>query len=268
MSNRRMIVSDMWEDDFFIALTFLQRLVWIGIITERADDQGRLQDNASFLRSHLFPNDDVDIKSMEDALISFDTAHKILRYVVGDKKLIQILNWWKHQKPTWAAPSLYPAPEGWMDRCRYNGPGNKQILVNWDKEGGFVSDNIPDNIPADIPDNIPNRLSLSKDKGKEGSSTAPCSDPFDAMQHLVEHMTGYGATQRDIQAIKDLVKAEVTEVDISAALTFLEGKKRVQGAADLASSAIVAHGKRIQAANKLVGGYTLHLDNVEVPHAA
>ena len=262
--NRRMIISEIWEDDFFIPLSLLHRLTWIGIITAMADDQGRLQDNAALIRSHVFPSDNVDIQDIEQALILFDMGHKILRYISGDKKLIQVINWWKHQKPTWAARSLYQAPEGWHDRCRYNGPGGKQIMVNWGSEGGFY-DNIPDNILPDIPDNIPDRLSLSlslsKDKVKDKERDA--IDPFSYMQHLIEHMIGYPMTQRDIGPINEMIAKGVIEEDIKAALEWLDGKKKIMGAADLAPSAIVSHGKRIQAENKSkIGIEGIHFDNV------
>ena len=45
-----MIVSEMWEDDFFVSLSMIDRLIWIGIISACADDQGRLQDNANLIK--------------------------------------------------------------------------------------------------------------------------------------------------------------------------------------------------------------------------
>ena len=37
----------------------------------------------------------------------------------------------------WAGKSDHPAPEGWTDRFRYHGKGNKIISLNWDSDGGF-----------------------------------------------------------------------------------------------------------------------------------
>ena len=51
--------------------------------------------------------------------------------------MIQIVNWWKHQTPSWASPSNYPAPDGWVDREKYHAAGNKVATTNWDTQGGF-----------------------------------------------------------------------------------------------------------------------------------
>lgn len=138
MASGRMITSDTWEDDFITSLSVFERLVWIGLITGCADDQGRLQDSASLIRSKIFPVDDIPIKDIEKALNSFDLARKIERYIAGTKKLIQIINWWKHQKPRWAGKSNYPPPAGWIDRVRYHSAGNEIIELNWKSCGGYI----------------------------------------------------------------------------------------------------------------------------------
>ncbi len=57
MANRRMISSDMFEDENFITFDDVTRLVWVGLIAKCADDQGRLQDNVLLIKSQLFPAD-------------------------------------------------------------------------------------------------------------------------------------------------------------------------------------------------------------------
>ncbi len=136
----RMIDPEMWEDDFFVELSLFERLVWVGVLTGEPDDQGRFQDRAMLIRSHLFPDDDIDVQTINAALEKFSAAGKILRYEKGGKKLIQIVHWWKYQAMRWAGPSKYPAPDGWTDRERYHGQGKVIIERNWRSKGGFPED--------------------------------------------------------------------------------------------------------------------------------
>jgi len=137
MSKGRMISSEIWEDDYFIELSLLERMIWIGLLTCSADDQGRMQDNARLIHSQLFPVDDLDDALIEKALEKFASAGKIVRYKSEGKKLIQITNWWRYQSPRWCGKSKYKPPEGWIDRERYHGTGNTIFESNWSDPGGF-----------------------------------------------------------------------------------------------------------------------------------
>ena len=140
MTNRRMISSDMFEDEFIGLLPAKEQLAWVGIITACADDQGRFIDSPAVVRSNVFVYDrEVDDELIEAVLEKLHHAHIITRYEIAGKKLIQINNWWKHQKPTWAAPSKHPSPANWVDRAKYHLIGiNKVATENWDKPGGFI----------------------------------------------------------------------------------------------------------------------------------
>lgn len=139
MSSRRMITGDIWEDDFFNTLCHFARLLWVGLITGCADDQGRLQDNILLICHKIFPMENIPVHQAEDALNSYAEAGKIVRYTANGKKLIQITNWWKHQTPRWAGKSNYPPPEGWTDRERYHTTGNKIVEKNWKSTGGYIA---------------------------------------------------------------------------------------------------------------------------------
>lgn len=139
MASKRMIASDIFEDEFYAGLTLLGRELWVGLIVRDADDQGRLQDNCELMKSHIFPYDHISPDDLAPILCEFEKAGKILRYVFNGKHLIQILNWWRYQTLTWANASKYPAPPGWTDRIKMHQPGvaNKVMTVNWDAKGGF-----------------------------------------------------------------------------------------------------------------------------------
>lgn len=142
----RNIVSEIYRDEWIGTLTVPERLMWIALIATVADDQGRFIDNPGLVKSRVFPFDDeetIPLKLIEQGLEKFSHSKKILRYKVGtlgeEKKFIQIINWWKYQeKARWADQSKFPPPENWIDRCRYHGPENKEITLNWEEHGGFA----------------------------------------------------------------------------------------------------------------------------------
>lgn len=162
MAKQRMIYSDVWEDDFFTSLTIFQRLLWIGLITSCADDQGRFQDNAALVRSKVFPIDDIQISELEAGLTVFCEAGRIARYTAGDKHICQIVNWWKYQTPRWAGRSIYPPPPGWTDRERYHAAGNTIEESNWSSKGGytagyiggFTAGNTTNDVNGDVKDDV------------------------------------------------------------------------------------------------------------------
>lgn len=139
MAKLRMVTSQLWEDEFFTALPLLDRLLWIGLVTVCADDQGRMQDSPAMVRSKVFPIDDIQLSVIDQALARFASDGKIIRYQAGKHKCIQIANWWKHQTPRWAARSIYSPPEGWLDRERYHIAKNEIIETNWKEKGGFLN---------------------------------------------------------------------------------------------------------------------------------
>ncbi len=115
MANRRIILSDIWADEFFGPLSFFEQVLWVGLFSRCADDQGRMIDNPTIIRANIMPYKDTPIADIEAALEMFANEGKLLRYEVDGKRYIQIVNWWDHQQGQWAMPSKYPAPEGWKD---------------------------------------------------------------------------------------------------------------------------------------------------------
>lgn len=142
----RNISPEIFTDEFFGQLPMEYRLLWIGLLTSIADDQGRMLDNAALIKAQVFPYDPyVSIEIIEAGLTLYSEKHKIHRYVAGGngsgRRLIQVVNWWRYQKSTqWAARSIYPAPAKWVDRIRTHehGSGQQPVTFNWDQPGGFV----------------------------------------------------------------------------------------------------------------------------------
>jgi hypothetical protein len=124
----RNINSDLWADEFVINLSPIERLLWIGIIITCADDQGRFPKNLITIRIKIFPNDQVTPDQIDKTLNKFAKEKKVIIYEANGKTIVQISNWWMHQRASeWMSKSQLPPPEGWVDFYRYHGKGNEII---------------------------------------------------------------------------------------------------------------------------------------------
>jgi DnaD/phage-associated family protein len=181
-----MIASDIFTDEFFCELSITERLLWIGIIAQCADDQGRLQDKPHLINSRVFPDDGFPISIINKGLNKFYQSGKITRYEIGDKCLIQILKWWVYQTPAWASPSKYPAPDKWIDRIKCHTSGNKILSENWEKIGGYVAGYVPP-IHSGIEDG-----DVNGDGDGDGKADAiPEQDLFTIYQNEIGNLTPF-----------------------------------------------------------------------------
>jgi DnaD/phage-associated family protein len=131
MARRRLISSTIDRDEWFGELGFFERDFWRVLVTTCADDQGRILDNLTLIRSDAYPFKDVPLADIENALQLFEQSDwRIYRYEVDGKRYIQILNWWEHQPMQWASASKFPAPPGWTDHVRTR-EGNRFVEHNW-----------------------------------------------------------------------------------------------------------------------------------------
>lgn len=147
MASKRMLQSALFDNDFFGSLDFFERLLWIGLFGVVADDQGRFWKNPVKIRSAIFPYDEIKDTDIGIAIGRLIQAGKVSQYKVGNKAICQLIGWWKHQKPSWASPSKYAPPDGWVDRLKYH-QGSTVVMENWKEDGGYT---IPIDIPIDIP---------------------------------------------------------------------------------------------------------------------
>lgn len=91
------------KPEFFLDEDLADHPIWVRYLFEglwcQADRDGRLDDRPRFLKTQIFPFDDVDV---EDGLSQLSKAKSsgnpfILRYVVDGKRYIQILEFQRHQ---------------------------------------------------------------------------------------------------------------------------------------------------------------------------
>lgn len=147
---RRMIDTGMWTNEHFGEMPMMARLLLLGIINH-ADDQGRTKAHLVFLRSQIFPYDDVTTEQIDECLALIEANGTIELYEASGKRYIQLCNWWEYQTLNFAIPSDYPAPEGWRDRLRFNGKGGIMYTHNWHKVDGSSTPDNCDHLGIPLP---------------------------------------------------------------------------------------------------------------------
>lgn len=205
MANRRMISSDIWEDDWFGQLDFFQQALWIGLFSKCADDQGRLLNNPVLLRAAIFPYKDVALADIAQAVAEFAQAGRVILYNADGKNLLQIVNWWEHQRPQWAQPSKFPAPDEWKDRVRTRDGGVYKV-ENWREpramapEGTRLSDKVVRQSHVPVPDPVPDP--------KKTTAVSPPAAPAPAKKASVDPRKYHPA----IKAVFDASNTHVPKV--------------------------------------------------------
>jgi hypothetical protein len=260
MARGRMIASDIFNDEFFCELTLTERLLWIGIITQCADDQGRLSDKPNYINSTIFPDDLIPVDTINAGLNKFSATKKIFRYSTDSKKMIQIVKWWTYQTPTWAMPSKYPCPAGWTDRVKAHVPGSvKSYTINWDSKGGWkdninpIQNKVTNPVTNLVSDGINElkRNEINLTETKESEDHAPGISPI---QQMIEHEIGIMPSGvNDIQAMDEMEKMHPTKEDIHEAAEWLRGQgKTIRYYSSLTECVRTAIAKRVQPKKKTV----------------
>lgn len=94
MARIRTIKPSFFKNEELADLPMTARMLFIGLWT-LADREGRLEDRHKRIKVEIFPYDTVDIDSL---LSRLQSAGFIMRYGVGEMKVIQIINFSKHQR--------------------------------------------------------------------------------------------------------------------------------------------------------------------------
>ena len=95
MARARNIKPAFFKNADLVETSFETRLLFIGLWT-LADREGRLQDRPKQIKMELFPADNVDVEACLNALVEYGF---IRRYVADGKKIIQVVNFERHQTP-------------------------------------------------------------------------------------------------------------------------------------------------------------------------
>jgi hypothetical protein len=197
----------------------LSRLAFTWLITF-ADCDGRVFGDPAIIKSILFPRrEDISTNKMTTYITEWATAGLIVWYGCKGDQWIYFPKFEKNQ------PGLRKEREPSSDIPIYSAATCR-----------IIAGCLPEECPV-------NGMEWN---GMEEKGMEAAPDPFDCMKAMVEKMTGYPSTQRDVVPLTNFVARGVIEDDIREAITFLDGKKQVRGAADLEGSVMTAFGKRIQ----------------------
>jgi hypothetical protein len=252
MANKRLIYQDFFEDDYFGIAELGLRLLWVGLITSAADDQGRVLDNSALIRAKVFMYDaNITDEHIEGWLYNLNNDGKIIRYEVDGKKLIQIVNWWEYQIPSWATESKYPSPPDWTDRVRCHVKGNKIMTINWNEKGGFTNNQnqesfndltttLNNTLSSDLCNDPDRPINEDKDKAKykdedECKDDLPklkeYNDLFNSCLEIFETKKGQLVTDGPAfsSMIGRFIEYGVTAEDYSAAIDSMDADKKYKG---------------------------------------
>jgi hypothetical protein len=107
MARIRTIKPEFWQDEKLAPLSPIARLVFLGLIS-MADDAGRVVDNVKSIDGFVFPHTN---DTSREALDTLARLSRIQRYQAqSGQRLIQILNWTRHQKVDKPSKHLLPPP--------------------------------------------------------------------------------------------------------------------------------------------------------------
>lgn len=107
MARRRMIDPNFWQSEDISRLSPFARLLFIGMISN-ADDEGRGRANTNYLKSIIFPYDDIRVAEVDKALSEISHNTSVVVYDVAHSKYYAFTNWTKWQRVDKPQISIIP----------------------------------------------------------------------------------------------------------------------------------------------------------------
>lgn len=151
MSRKRMIDPHIWESQDVNKLSHFERLILIGLFSN-ADDYGKGNAIPAYVRSIIFPYEDIPISKIEKALQSIERHISIVFYNDGENRFYCFTSWKKWQNVSHPAASHIPDN---AQKLLANTSGNVPERF----QHSIVKNNIKDSvieyklIPEKIPEN-------------------------------------------------------------------------------------------------------------------
>lgn len=107
MARRRMIDPNFWQSEDISRLSPFARLLFIGMISN-ADDEGRGRANINYLKSTIFPYDDIRVAEVDKALSEVSHNTSVVVYEVAHSRYYAFTNWKKWQRVDKPQDSIIP----------------------------------------------------------------------------------------------------------------------------------------------------------------
>ena len=150
MARSRNIKPGIMANEDLAELGAIERLLFI-YLWMLADKEGRLEDRPKRIKVEALPYDDVDA---DDALWKIARAGFIRRYQVGEQRIIQIVNFSKHQAPH-VREKASELPEQ-NNECSEIEPSHEKEVAEHNLGSAKASPRSPDSLIPDslIPDSL------------------------------------------------------------------------------------------------------------------
>ncbi|MFC1808476.1 hypothetical protein ACFL0T_08965 [Candidatus Omnitrophota bacterium] len=110
MARKRMINPEFWNDPKIIRIEPIQRLLFIGLVSN-ANDYGKLRGDPRIVKSKVFPTDDsITNDIVEKGLSCLKEQNLIDWYEHDSEQYIYLKGWHKNQRLEHPAKDVYPDP--------------------------------------------------------------------------------------------------------------------------------------------------------------
>jgi hypothetical protein len=100
---------DFFKSEDVSVLPFRARLTWLGL-WPHCDDHGRFKDSVKLIKAEVWPLDNVSLRDIEEDLAVLAEYGRIVRYEVGGKQYLAVVNWHAHQSINRPSRPKCPAP--------------------------------------------------------------------------------------------------------------------------------------------------------------
>jgi hypothetical protein len=108
LARKRMIDPSIWGSEDFSKLSYLARLIFIGMFSN-ADDEGRGKAKAAYLKSIICPYDEnLRVADVDKALDEIASYMSVTFYTSNGNEYYDLYNWGKWQKVDRPQPSKIP----------------------------------------------------------------------------------------------------------------------------------------------------------------
>lgn len=114
MARKRMIDPNFWTSEDVSKLSMTARYIFLGMIS-CADDEGRGRANVNYLKSVIFPYDDIRTAEIDKALSEISHNTSVVLYDCAGNKYYAFKNWDKWQRVDHPQTSIMPAPPDLQD---------------------------------------------------------------------------------------------------------------------------------------------------------
>jgi hypothetical protein len=233
MADYRQIHTSIWDDDWFCQLSITEKVVFVWLFSNRRAAVSGIYKFTEFICSR-------------ETGIPLEDVNNAITRLVDDKKVyieegwIWVKNLRKYNDSK--SPNSYKSIA--KDLAQLPDNGLKSAYLAYYKQTASPLQAPCKPLQGDADGLLEQEQEQEQEQEKEKS--AQPDDGFEAMKKTVETLVGYPAAQRDIAPIYEFIKRGVTEEDIKSALVFLDGKKKIMGAADIKGSVLTAVGIRTQ----------------------